>query len=417
MKELTRTLDNSETSRPGLETFFKRQLLERLSGLPRGRLIIEDGEERHLLGSTSKSKEPLAIVKIHSAAAYRDIALGGSMGAADAFIDGKWSSPVLVDVIRLMSANIDFLNRIDDSRSFPLRWLEKGFHWMNRNNPANAKRNIAKHYDLSNDFFKIFLDPSMMYSSAVFSHEHQNLDSAAAAKLDLVCLKLDLNPSDHLLEIGTGWGGLAIHAAKHYGCRVTTTTISRQQYDEARSRVASEGLEDRIEVLCKDYRDLQGQYDKLVSIEMIEAVGPKYYGRYFSTCSSLLKPDGVMLIQMITIPEQRYDFANRSVDFIQKYIFPGGSLPCHQVVMSSVKKHTDMQLIDMQEIGIDYARTLAEWRARFWDRIDEIKVLGFDEQFIRMWDYYFCYCEGGFRERIIGTAQILLARPDWRPQT
>jgi cyclopropane-fatty-acyl-phospholipid synthase len=417
MKDLTRALDSSATSESGMETFFKRQLLRRLSGLPRGRLIIEDGGEQHVLGGVTDPKGLTAIVNIHSMAAYRDIAIGGSMGAADAFIEGKWSSPVLVDVIRLMSANIDFLNNIDDSRSFPLRWLEKGFHWLNRNTQVNSKKNIARHYDLSNDFFKLFLDPTMMYSSAVFSNEHQCLDSAATAKLDLVCLKLDLKPSDHLLEIGTGWGGLAIHAAKHYGCRVTTTTISRRQYDEAQRRVALAGLDNQIEVLFEDYRDLQGQYDKLVSIEMIEAVGPKYYDKYFSTCSSLLKPDGVMLIQMITIPEQRYDFANRSVDFIQKYIFPGGSLPCHQVVLSSVKKYTDMQLVDMQEIGIDYAKTLAEWRVRFWHRIDEVKALGFDEQFIRMWDYYFCYCEGGFRERIIGTAQILLARPDWRPQT
>jgi cyclopropane-fatty-acyl-phospholipid synthase len=327
---------------------------------------------------------------------------------------GKWSSPNLVDLVRLMAINIDFLNVVDDSKPLTHRLFDKAYHWFNRNTADRARENISAHYDLSNEFFSLFLDPEMMYSSAMFSRAEVGLDEAAVHKLDVICQKLDLQASDHLLEIGTGWGGMAIHAARNYGCRVTTTTISKEQYETARQRVKDAGLEDLVNVIFEDYRDLEGTYDKLVSIEMIEAVGHEFYKQYFGGCASLLKPDGLMLIQAITIPDQRYRYARSSVDFIQRYIFPGGSLPGHEVVMSSLRKHTDMQMVGMEEMGEDYAKTLAVWRQRFLSRLDEVKALGFDDVFIRMWDYYLCYCQGAFEERVIGTSQMLFARPGWR---
>lgn len=397
-----------------LENLARCQLQKRLSILPRGVLFIEDGSELDSYGKKIGANDISAKIVIHDSGAYRDIAFGGSIGAAEAFMLGKWSSPNLVDLVRLMSVNIDFLNAMDDSKPFSHRVFDRVYHWFNRNTASKARQNISAHYDLSNDFFSLFLDPEMMYSSAMFPDEEAGLDQAAVFKLDKICQKLELQASDHLLEIGTGWGGMAIHAAGKYGCRVTTTTISREQYDAACQRVIESGLEDRVTVLFEDYRDLEGSYDKLVSIEMVEAVGHEFYQQYFSGCASLLKPDGLMLIQAITIPDQRYRYALSSVDFIQRYIFPGGSLPGHEVVMSSIRRYTDMQMVGMQEIGEDYAKTLEAWRERFLSRLNEVKALGFDDVFVRMWDYYLCYCQGAFEERIIGTSQILFAKPEWR---
>jgi cyclopropane-fatty-acyl-phospholipid synthase len=268
-----------------------------------------------------------------------------------------------------------------------------------------------EHYDLGNDFFKLFLDPTMMYSSAVFPNQETSLDEASLYKLDLICQKLQLSDKDHLMEIGTGWGGMAIYAAKHYGCRVTTTTISEEQYNYACAAVKREGLEDKITLLLKDYRDLDGDYDKLVSIEMIEAVGHEYYDSYFQKCSELLKPDGLMLIQAITILDQRYKHAKNNVDFIQRYIFPGGCLPSNEVISKSVANKTDLHIVDLHDIGMDYARTLAEWRKRFNGSADQVDSMGFDDVFYRMWEFYLCYCEGGFTERAISAAQFLFAKP------
>jgi cyclopropane-fatty-acyl-phospholipid synthase len=288
-----------------------------------------------------------------------------------------------------------------------LSWLR----FVNKNTLSQAKKNISAHYDLGNDFFRLFLDPTMMYSSAIFSSNEDTLHKASLNKLETVCQKLQLKPTDHLLEIGTGWGGMAIYAAKHYGCRVTTTTISPSQYEYACHRVIEEGLQDKVTVLLQDYRTLQGSYNKLVSIEMIEAVGHDYYPLYFSNCSRLLTEEGIAVIQAITIPDQRYDAARRSVDFIQKYIFPGGSLPSNQVISHQVACNTNMQISDMHDITYDYAMTLQHWRKNFEQTIAQVKQQGFDEQFIRMWQFYFCYCEGGFRERIINTFQYVLVKP------
>ena len=403
------------TARGGLiENFARNQVLKRLAGIPKGHLIIDDGDESFEFGNADCSTGVRARIVVENHSAYRAFAFGGSIGGAEAYMLGQWTTPNLVDVVRLMSINIDFLNDIDDNRAWTQRLADKVAHWLNRNTEKQARENISRHYDLSNEFFELFLDPRMMYSSAIYPRDDADLDEAAVHKLDVICQKLDLQAGDHLLEIGTGWGGLAIHAAQNYGCRVTTTTISREQYEAACQRIREEGLEDRVEVLFEDYRNLTGRYDKLVSIEMIEAVGHAYYRQYFSGCASLLKDDGLMLLQAITVPDQRFEYAQRSVDFIQRYIFPGGSLPSHEVILSTVKQHTDMLMVGMQEIGEDYARTLEDWRERFQARIDQVRELGFDDTFIRMWNYYLCYCQGGFEERIIGTSQILFAKPNWR---
>lgn len=405
----------TKTGNPGfLTNFARKQVFDYLGRIAEGYLTIEDEHGAHRFGDEQADPSLHAVIQVHDYSAFKDLAFGGSIGGAEAYMLGKWSSPDLLALVKLWSANIDYMNKLDDSRVFWQRIADHMMHWLNRNTTRQARENISRHYDLSNDFFELFLDPEMMYSAAIFPRDDADLDEAARYKLEVICRKLELKASDHLLEIGSGWGGLAIYAARHYGCRVTTTTISEQQYNSARQRVREAGLEDRITVLFEDYRNLSGQFDKLVSVEMIEAVGHEYYRQYFAGCSSLLKDDGLMLLQAITVPDQRYDYARKSVDFIQRYIFPGGSLPCHQVMMSVVKNHTDMVMVGMQEIGKDYAKTLQAWRQRFLDKLDQVKALGFDDSFIRMWHYYLCYCQGGFEERIIGTSQILFAKPDWR---
>lgn len=413
------TIQQATACKPGkgelIENFARRQILKYLTHIKRGSLVFEDDHEIIELGQAPGESDINARIIVHERSAYCDFILRGSVGGAEAYMSGKWSSPDLLDVMRVMSANIDVLNGMDDSRFFGRRIIDRFGHWFNRNTIGQARANISCHYDLSNDFFALFLDPTMMYSAAIFPHEKADLDEAALHKLDVICQKLELKLGDRLLEIGTGWGGLAIHAATRYGCRVTTTTISRQQFEVARERVREAGLAERITVLFEDYRDLRGEFDKLVSVEMIEAVGHKYYPQYFSGCASLLKRDGLMLLQAITVPDQRFRHAQKSIDFIQKYIFPGGSLPSHEAIITTVKNHTDMVMVGMQEIGTDYARTLAAWRRCFTEKLEQVYALGFDEYFIRMWEYYLCYCQGGFQERILGTAQIVLARPDWRP--
>jgi len=297
------------------------------------------------------------------------------------------------------------------SNKLALSLLER----FTRNSISRAKENISAHYDLGNDFFELFLDPTMMYSAALFKDDDsQSLEQASTAKLDQLCRMLELKPEDHLVEIGTGWGGMALHAVKNYGCRVTTTTLSTRQMEYTRKQVDAHGLQDKITVLLKDYRELEGTYDKLVSIEMIEAVGYQYFSDYFAKCSSLLKPHGLMALQAITISGQRYDQARKSIDFIQRYIFPGGCLPSLSVIGEHTAKDTDMNMIGMEDLTKDYALTLKQWRESFTDNLEKVRSLGFDERFIRMWMYYLCYCEGGFRERVIGVYQILSAKPDYR---
>jgi len=294
------------------------------------------------------------------------------------------------------------------------RPLLKVFHWLNRNSKSGSARNIAAHYDLGNALYRLILDETMAYSCGIFADEHTTLAQASRAKFDVACRKLDLKSHDHLLEIGTGWGGLAIHAARHYGCRVTTTTISREQHAYARSQIAAAGLSDRVTLLLEDYRDLHGSYDKLVSIEMIEAVGARYLDTYLRKCASLLRPEGAMLLQAITIQDQYYKQALRSVDYIQRFIFPGSFIPSVKAIAASLARVTDLKIFHLEDIGPHYARTLAAWRNNFFEHIAEIKRLGFSESFARLWEFYLCYCEGGFAERQLGDVQMLLTKPACR---
>jgi len=414
MESLNRSRIARQVKPSILDRVAKQQVLKQLKNIAVGRLVIEDDGEIICFGDPSAAAEHHAHITVHKMSAYRGFMLGGSIGGAEGYMAGTWSSPNLTALTRLMCANLNLLNDVDSSRFGLGRVLEKFYHWSRRNTEENARANIAAHYDLSNQFFSLFLDSSMMYSAARFATKSTSLEDAARAKIDNICHKLNLTPGDHLLEIGTGWGAMAMHAAKHYGCKVTTTTISKEQYRHARAQVEQAGLSSQVTVLCEDYRKLSGSYDKLVSIEMIEAVGHEYYREYFTTCSNLLKPHGLMLLQAITIPDQRYDYARRSVDFIQKYIFPGGCLPSDREITTQLSRYTDMQMVGMEEIGEDYALTLAHWNRRFHDKLDEVKSLGFSDTFIRMWEYYLSYCEGGFSERVIGTGQFLLGKPQWR---
>jgi cyclopropane-fatty-acyl-phospholipid synthase len=297
-------------------------------------------------------------------------------------------------------------------------WLStpflKLFHFWNRNSKAGSARNIAAHYDIGNELYKLMLDETMAYSCGIFRTPQSSLYEASVEKFDAACRKLNLKSTDHLLEIGTGWGGMAIHAAKNYGCKVTTTTISRQQYELAKQKVIEAGLQDRITLLLDDYRDLQGQYDKLVSIEMIEAVGANYLDTYLAKCASLLKPEGAMLLQAITLQDQFYKQALKSVDFIQRYIFPGSFIPSVTAICNSLSVATDFKVAHLEDIGPHYATTLRHWRERFFGALPQIRGLGYSDSFIRMWEYYLCYCEGGFTERQLGVAQILLTKPRYQ---
>ncbi|GAB5414024.1 MAG: cyclopropane-fatty-acyl-phospholipid synthase family protein [Congregibacter sp.] len=401
--------------RPGKD-LARRFMLRVLSHIKVGSITIHDGEDTHHFGSPGVPGEPQAEVVVHNLAAFGKILTGGTIASGEAYIDGDWSSPDLTEVTRLFSANMASMESMQASQHWYTKLALKIAHSMNRNTHTGSKRNISAHYDLGNDFFALFLDPTMMYSSAVFEHPEAGLDEAAVAKLDALCQQLELSADDHLLEIGTGWGGMAIHAATNYGCRVTTTTISKEQYEYARDRVKALGLEDRITLLCQDYRALTGEYDKLVSVEMIEAVGHDFYSSYFQCCSKLLKPHGKMALQAITITDARYEQARRSVDYIKRYIFPGGCLPSLEVIAKHIAKDTDMQMMHLRDITLDYAKTLAKWRERFMAKLDDVRAMGFDDRFIRMWEFYLCYCEGGFRERIIGTVQVSFAKPGFRPR-
>jgi len=400
-----------------LDALGRRAVLAKLRGLRNGCLVLVDGSERHRFGTPSAALPEPVVVHVHDTRLYGDVAYGGSIGAGEAYMRGYWTSMQLVDVVRLFVLNMDTLDGLETGLARFTNPVRKAIHALRRNSRAGSRRNIAAHYDLGNEFFELFLDETLMYSAATFQHPRQSLREAQLARLDRICRKLELAPTDHLLEIGTGWGGLALYAAQHFGCRVTTTTISREQWKLASARVREAGLQDRIEVLCEDYRDLTGRYDKLVSIEMIEAIGHEYHDTYFARCAELLKPEGAMLLQSITIADQRYERARRSVDFIQRYIFPGSCIPSVSALSQSIARASDLRVFDLEDIGPHYATTLAHWRQNFRANLARIRALGHDENFIRMWEYYFCYCEGGFAERVLGDVQMLLVKPGNRCAT
>lgn len=392
---------------------LRRAVLRQLENLRHGLLLIQEGSDTLHFGTPQS--ELRAEIRVSDPAVWGLVAGNGSIGAGEAYIHGYWSTPDLTAVIRIFVANLDVLDAMEGGLARLGRPLIQGLHWLNRNTRQGSRRNIAAHYDLGNDLFEQFLDPTMMYSAAMFRREDDSLEQAQLNKLERICQKLALQPSDHLLEIGTGWGSMALYAASHYGCRVTTTTLSREQHAYTERRIHEMGLQDRVTLLLEDYRDLKGQYDKLVSIEMIEAVGHRYLPTYFEQCARLLKPDGLMLLQAITIRDQRYEQACNSVDFIQRYIFPGGALPSVQKMLDVVTRHTDFNLHHMEDFGLHYARTLRLWHENLRQARQRLEQLGYDDYFYRLWEFYLCYCEGGFLERTIGTAQLLLAKPAARP--
>ncbi|MEO7386166.1 MAG: cyclopropane-fatty-acyl-phospholipid synthase family protein [Gammaproteobacteria bacterium] len=398
----------------------RRGVHDLLQSLVEGQLRLHDAFGTRTFGATDASavpdKAPDVSVRINDLSAYLDIATGGTIGAAEAYMAGKWTVSDLPGVVRLLVRNREVMDRLESGLARLSGFALKLAHWYHRNTRTGSRRNILAHYDLGDDLFRLFLDPTMMYSSAVFPRQDASLEEASLHKLDLICRKLELQPGDHLLEIGTGWGGLAVHAARNFGCRVTTTTISANQFQFATERVRRAGLADRITVLSADYRDLTGTFDKLVSVEMIEAVGLKFLDAYFRTCSERLKPAGRMLLQSITIADRNYETARRSVDFIQKYIFPGGALPSAAAILSSVGRVTDLQLTGLHDIGLDYARTLEIWRERFLRRVQEVRRLGYPDEFIRRWEWYLAYCEGGFLERAISAVQVVFDKPECRLQ-
>lgn len=390
-------------------SLLRRGVLRQLAQLKHGQLVLIEDGERQVFGAPGS---PLVgEIQVLDAAAWGMVASHGSIGAGEAFIHGYWSSPDLTAVVRVFVSNLDVLDAMEGGLAKLGRPLVRGLHWLNRNTHKGSRKNIAAHYDLGNELFEQFLDPTMMYSAAQFLSADDSLEQAQLNKLERICRKLALKPGDHLLEIGTGWGSMALYAAQHYGCKVTTTTLSKEQFAFTAARIERLGLQDQVTLLLKDYRDLTGQYDKLVSIEMIEAVGHRFLPTYFKQCAQLLKDNGLMLLQAITIRDQRYEQARRGVDFIQRYIFPGGALPCMQKMLEIVSRDTDMNLLHMEDFGLHYARTLRLWHENFRRAHGRLNELGYDDGFLRLWEFYLCYCEGGFLERTIGTAQLLLAKP------
>ena len=389
-----------------LDRALRARLLERLRGLKRGQLVIEDAFGRIALGQAAGHDSQPVLVRVEDLSLYRALATSGSVGAGEAYIRGHWRCDDLVGLIRLLLRNRDLLDGLEGGAARLGGWLLRAWAALKPNTRRGSREHIAAHYDLGNEFFKLFLSDDLMYSSALWEGADDTLEAASTRKLDAVCRSLELNCDDELIEIGTGWGGLALHAARHYGCRVTTTTISREQHALACERVARAGLSARIRVLLEDYRDLEGRYDKLVSIEMIEAVGAKYLPSYFAKIGTLLKPGGLALLQAITIEDHRYEHALHEVDYIKRHVFPGAFIPSVSAMIEAKRRVTDLNLTRFQDFGLSYARTLEVWRKRFLAQRAEVRRLGFGDAFIRLWEFYLAYCEGGFRERSIGVAHL-----------
>jgi len=410
------TVQRNQKNSSFIDKLAKRGFLARMANIIQGEVVIQDGDEIKCFGQVTESLSGSVVITVNDPQFYSDIAFGGSVGAGESYFQGRWECNDLTSLVRIMLVNRSVLDDMDSTFSRVREPLYRALHWLNRNTKKGSRKNIEAHYDLGNELFKLFLDKNMMYSCAVYEQSHYDLEQASYAKLERICHKLELKASDHVVEIGTGWGGFAIHAAQHYGCHVTTTTISSEQYAYAMQRVTEAGLTDKITVLCKDYRELEGCYDKLVSIEMIEAIGHQYLPTYFRQCSHLLKPDGMMLLQAITIVDQRYKSALRSSDFIKQYIFPGSFIPSVSAMVDTTTNYTDMRLFHLEDIGPHYATTLKHWRERFLEKLDDVRALGYPEAFIRMWEFYLCYCEGGFKEQVIGNVHMLLVKPECRKE-
>jgi len=406
-------------SAPGfgaIDRALRTRLIAQMRGLRGCQLTLVDALGEIVLGKAAdKPADTLrATLCVHDAAFYRAVAGNGSVGAGEAYIDGLWESDDLVALIRMLVRNRDLLDAMETGLARVGGMAMRAWHALRRNTRRGSRSNIAAHYDLGNDFFRLFLDDNLMYSSAIYAADDETLEVASARKLERICRKLALSPTDRVVEIGSGWGGFALHAAGRFGCHVTTATISQAQYDLARERVRAAGLQARIDVVLEDYRDLRGRYDKLVSIEMIEAIGHHYLDTYFAQVGNLLHDDGLALIQAITIEDHRYAQALGAVDFIKRHVFPGSFIPSVSAMLGAAARSSDLRLYHLDDIGPSYALTLAAWRERFVAARGDVRALGHDERFLRLWDFYLAYCEGGFRERSIGTVQMLLARPGCR---
>jgi cyclopropane-fatty-acyl-phospholipid synthase len=391
-----------------LDRFLESVVRARMRGLENGRLLVRDGTriDRYGPGGDGRS----AAITVHAPAFYRAVAVGGHIGAAESYVRGQWDADDLTDLIRLFAANRAVLDGLETGLARLSRPALARLRWLNRNTRAGSDRNIRAHYDLGNDFFAAFLDETMTYSAGIFEHPAATMKDASIAKYDRLCRRLGLTEADHVIEIGSGWGGFAIHAASAYGCQVTTTTISREQHALATRKIEDAGLSHRVTVLLQDYRDLDGEYDKLVSIEMVEAVGHQYLDLYFETCSRLLRPGGLAAIQAITILDDWYDPEQRQVDFIKKYIFPGSVIPSMGALQGSSRK-ASLPLLEETDLTPHYAETLRHWRLRFEENWPKIRRMDFEDPFRRLWRFYLAYCEGGFDEGVLRCKQLLFGRP------
>lgn len=401
-----------EGARPKM-SLLEKAVRGRLRALTKGSLTVRTPHGTESFGEPRDSKTPDAshgIVDVHDDRFWSSLALRGSVGSGEGFAHGWWTSPEPADVVRVFVSNIDALDGMERGLARLSLPFLKAYHAFRDNTRGGSRKNISAHYDLSNEFFGLFLDPTMTYSSAVFEQPDMSLEEAQLAKIDRLCERLDLKATDHLLEIGTGWGAFAMRAASKFGCRVTTTTISKQQHDFAKARIDAAGLSGRIELLLEDYRDLKGTYDKIVSVEMIEAVGAKHYRAYFESCAGLLARNGALALQAITIHDRHFEKARKAVDFIQRHIFPGSCIPSVSALTDAARDASDFRLVHLEDIGQHYVPTLRTWRDALRTRLDEAQALGFDEDFLRLFDFYFAYCEGGFDERHISVAHLVYAR-------
>jgi cyclopropane-fatty-acyl-phospholipid synthase len=394
-----------------LDHLARRTILAVLGKLKYGRICIHEGDQRHAFTGMDAAPPLEAVVTVHHPRFYSRILFSGSMGAAEAYMEGLWSTDDLTTVMRIMALNQPVLTDMEKGLARLTRPLYRLFHLARKNTKIGSRKNILAHYDLGNEFYALFLDPTMTYSCGIFETDQSTMEQASIAKYDRICRKLALRPGDRVMEIGTGWGGFALHAVQQFDVHVTTTTISDAQFRFAAERFKKAGVADRVTLLKKDYRDLTGRFDKLVSIEMIEAVGHQYFDIFFKTCSRLLRDNGMMVLQAITIRDQEFQQHKHSVDFIKRYIFPGSCLTSVAAMTASLARATDLTLFQLEDITAHYARTLRQWRLNFLRNIEQVRALNFPETFIRMWEYYLCYCEGGFSERYIGDVQMLLTKP------
>lgn len=410
----TEALQNKEISLVSkinpLKGLARRVLQKRLANLQIGRIILYDPLDSGLqVGS-----EDDIIITVHDRRFYSDVLMSGSKGAASAYRDGYWTCNDLTGLFRLMVRNMDTMYALETGFASIGNWWLRRRHLARRNNREGSRKNIHAHYDLGNEMFSIFLDPSMTYSSGFFLSDASSMEEASIEKLDRICRKLDLKPHHRVLEIGTGWGSFALHAARNYGCHVTTATISKEQFKLASKRIRQYDLQDKIDIQLCDYRDLKGQYDKLVSVEMVEAVGHEYLEDYFAVCSRVLKDDGQACIQAITMPNKRYRDYLKTNDFIQEFIFPGSCVPSLTALQLAITESTDLRVNHLEDFGLHYARTMREWLDTFISRLDDVRQLGYEDDFIRLWEYYMCYCEAGFLERYTSVIQMVLNKPRCR---